>query len=105
MSEIGSIQVMSSLWCCCLLRQLDHTTIVESQCADSIASQNSVLVLRNIFLVNGLVYGINLLKFYVRGTITHILGNLERHAIGTRPYFRPSVQLEKIRPGTEALTQ
>ncbi len=24
------------------------------------------------------------------------------HAIGTRPYFRPSVQLEKIRPGTEA---
>ncbi len=60
-----------------------------------------------MFLVNGLVYGINLLKFYVRSTITHILGNLKRmrtitHAIGTRPFFRPSVQLEKKRPGTEA---
>ncbi len=55
------------------------------------------------------VYGINLLKFYVRSTITHILGNLKRmrtitHAIGTRPFFRRrrSVQLEKKRPGTEA---
>ncbi len=35
------------------------------------------------------------------------MGNLKRmrtitHAIGTRPFFRPSVQLEKKRPGTEA---
>ncbi len=30
------------------------------------------------FLVNELVYGIILLKFYVRGTITQILGNLKR---------------------------
>ncbi len=59
------------------------------------------------FLVNKLVYGIILLKFYVRGTITQILGNLRRmrtitHAIGTRPFLRLSVQLEKKRPGNEA---
>ncbi len=52
------------------------------------------LVLRNIFLVNGPVYGINLLKFYVRSTITHILGNLKRMRTIThaRPFFRPSVR-------------
>ncbi len=38
------------------------------------------------------------------------MGNLKRmrtitHAIGTRPFFRPSVQLEKKRPGTEAIPQ
>ncbi len=44
------------------------------------------------FLLNKLVYGIILLKFYVRGTITQILGNWRRmrtitHAICTRPFF------------------
>ncbi len=32
----------------------------------------------NRFLVNKLVYGIIILKFYVCGTITQILGNLRR---------------------------
>ena len=61
-------------------------------------------VLRNIVSVNGLVYG---LRFYVCSTITHSLDNLKRmrtitHAAGTRPSFRPSVQLEKSRAGNEA---
>ncbi len=33
-------------------------------------------------------------------TINHILGNLKRMRTITRPFFRPSVQLEKTRPGT-----
>ncbi len=48
-------------------------------------------------------------NFNVQGTITQILGNLRRmrtitHTIGTRTFFRPSVQLEKKRPGNEART-
>ncbi len=109
---------------CCFLRQLDVPydevyeslfwlqTSVQANAIHGISHSfielnHGDLVLR--VLVNGLVYGINLLKFYVRSTITHniILGNLKRmrtitHAIGTRPFFRPSVQLEKKRPGTEA---
>ncbi len=92
---------------CCLLRQLDHTTIVEvyeslfwlqtsvqafqTNAIDGISHSftelsHGDLVLRNTFLV---VYGI---IYYVRSTITHILGNLKRmrtitHAIGTRSSF------------------
>ncbi len=36
-------------------------------------------------IVNKLVYGIILLKFYVRGTITQILGNLKRMQVASSP--------------------
>ncbi len=52
---------------------------------------------------------LRLLKFYVCGKITKILGNSKHmctithaHAIGTRPCFRPSVKIEKTRAGNEA---
>ncbi len=38
--------------------------------------------------VNKLVYGINLLKFYVCGTITQILGNLRRMHTNYHPCNR-----------------